>query len=62
MRSGTLDTPAIVGFATALVEATASIEAESARLVALRDDLIERAMAIAPGHPAVRGVAAAATA
>jgi len=48
VRSGTLDTPAIVGFATALTEATASIEAESARLVALRDDLIERAMAIAP--------------
>ncbi|WP_082588535.1 cysteine desulfurase family protein [Terrabacter sp. Root181] len=48
VRSGTLDTPAIVGFATALVEATASIETESARLVALRDDLIERAMALAP--------------
>jgi len=48
VRSGTLDTPAIVGFAAALVEATASIETESARLVALRDDLIERAMALAP--------------
>jgi cysteine desulfurase len=48
VRSGTLDTPAIVGFAAALVEATASMDAEAARLVALRDDLIDRAMAIAP--------------
>ena len=32
VRSGTLDTPAIVGFAAALVEATASMEAEAARL------------------------------
>ncbi|WP_374970039.1 cysteine desulfurase family protein [Terrabacter sp. BE26] len=48
VRSGTLDTPAIVGFATALVEATAAMESETARLVALRDELIERAMAVAP--------------
>ncbi|MGO4598117.1 cysteine desulfurase family protein [Terrabacter sp. 2RAF25] len=48
VRSGTLDTPAVVGFATALVEATAAIESESARLVALRDDLIQRAMALSP--------------
>ena len=48
VRSGTLDTPAIVGFAAALVEACASMESEAARLLALRDDLIERAMAISP--------------
>jgi cysteine desulfurase len=48
VRSGTLDTPAIVGFAAALVEATESMDAEAARLVALRDDLIDRAMAISP--------------
>ena len=49
VRSGTLDTPAIVGFATALVEATASMEAEAVRLAALRDDLIERAAALGAG-------------
>jgi cysteine desulfurase len=48
VRSGTLDTPAIVGFATALVEACASMESEAARLAGLRDDLVERAMQIAP--------------
>jgi cysteine desulfurase len=48
VRSGTLDTPAIVGFAAALAEATATVDEESARLVALRDDLIQRAMALAP--------------
>jgi cysteine desulfurase len=48
VRSGTLDTPAIVGFAVALAEATAAVELEAARLVGLRDDLIERAMAISP--------------
>ncbi|EWT02255.1 cysteine desulfurase [Intrasporangium oryzae NRRL B-24470] len=48
VRSGTLDTPAIVGFATALVASVASLEEESARVAALRDDLIERALEIAP--------------
>ena len=48
VRSGTLDTPAVVGFAAALVEATAAIESESARLVALRDDLVQRALALSP--------------
>jgi cysteine desulfurase len=48
VRSGTLDTPAIAGFAQAVVEATAHLDSEAARLVALRDDLIERAMALAP--------------
>jgi cysteine desulfurase len=49
VRSGTLDTPAIVGFATAVVAATESMEAEAVRLTALRDDLIERAVALGAG-------------
>ena len=48
VRSGTLDTPAIVGFATALTEACQSMDSESSRLVGLRDNLIERAMAVSP--------------
>lgn len=48
VRSGTLDTAAIVAFAVALTEAVESVPVETARLVALRDDLIERAMALAP--------------
>ncbi len=46
VRSGTLDTPAIVGFAAALVDATESMEAEASRVAGLRDDLIERACAL----------------
>jgi cysteine desulfurase len=48
IRSGTLDVPGIVGFATALTAAVDSMEAESRRLVALRDAIIERAMEVAP--------------
>ncbi|GAB3057429.1 cysteine desulfurase family protein [Intrasporangium mesophilum] len=48
VRSGTLDAPAIVGFATALTAAFESMASEASRLVGLRDDLIERAMAISP--------------
>lgn len=48
VRSGTLDTAAIVAFAVALTEAVESVPVETARLVALRDDLIERALTIAP--------------
>lgn len=47
VRSGTLDTAAIVAFAVALTEAVESVPVETARLVAFRDDLIERAMALA---------------
>ena len=43
LRSGTLDAPAIVGFAAALDECVATLEQESRRLAALRDDLITRA-------------------
>jgi Cysteine sulfinate desulfinase/cysteine desulfurase and related enzymes len=42
VRSGTLDAPAIAGFATAVETAVARLDAESARLTALRDDLIAR--------------------
>lgn len=48
IRSGTLDTAAIVGFAAAVVEAVSRLEAEAERLTALRDELIERAMLLEP--------------
>ena len=44
VRSGTLDVPAIRGFAVAVQAATSRIEAESARLVGLRDELIRGAL------------------
>jgi cysteine desulfurase len=48
VRSGTLDAPAIVGFATAL-EITTSLRNETvARVAALRDDLVKRVMQVAP--------------
>jgi cysteine desulfurase len=48
VRSGTLDAPAIVGFATAL-EITTSRRSETvARVSTLRDDLVKRVMEIAP--------------
>ncbi|NMM24886.1 MAG: cysteine desulfurase [Phycicoccus sp.] len=43
LRSGTLDTPAIRGFAVALEHATANRVANSERLIALRDKLIRGA-------------------
>ncbi|HEY8654946.1 MAG TPA: cysteine desulfurase family protein [Dermatophilaceae bacterium] len=43
LRSGTLDTPAIRGFAVAMQQATANREAASERLIALRDKLIRGA-------------------
>jgi cysteine desulfurase len=43
LRSGTLDTPAIRGFAVAVQHATANREATSERLIALRDRLIRGA-------------------
>ncbi len=48
VRSGTLDAPAIVGFATALTASVESMDAEAARLVALRDAIVERAVELAP--------------
>ena len=42
VRSGTLDTPAIVGFATAVELAVTQQAASAGRLAALRDDLVRR--------------------
>jgi cysteine desulfurase len=42
VRSGTLDAPAIAGFATAVSTAVARRDAEALRLARLRDDLIAR--------------------
>ncbi|MCU1536615.1 MAG: Cysteine desulfurase [Humibacillus sp.] len=49
VRSGTLDTPAIVGFAAALAEATEGLAAEATRVAGLRDDLIEQVSALGGG-------------
>ncbi|MDN5766706.1 MAG: cysteine desulfurase [Humibacillus sp.] len=48
VRSGTLDTAGIAAFSVALAECVAGLDDEMARLVALRDDLIDRAMALSP--------------
>jgi cysteine desulfurase len=48
VRSGTLDAPAIVGFATALEITEARRSETVARVAALRDDLVTRVMQIAP--------------
>ena len=59
IRSGTLDTPAIAGFAAA-VELAVKHQAESAaRVSALRDDLVRRVIEVVPdahlhGHPTDR--------
>ena len=49
LRSGTLDAPAIVGFAAAVERAVGEREAEATRLAALRDRLIEGAMRLDGG-------------
>ncbi|MDV3221648.1 cysteine desulfurase family protein [Intrasporangium sp.] len=46
LRSGTLDTPAIRGFAAAVVAATGALDTEIARLEGLRDQLLERALGL----------------
>jgi cysteine desulfurase len=48
VRSGTLDTPAIAGFAAAVHAAVSSREAEAKRLAALRDSLIDRVREAVP--------------
>ena len=48
VRSGTLDTAGIAAFSVALAECVAGLDDEMARLVALRDDLVDRAMALSP--------------
>lgn len=49
LRSGTLDAPAIRGFAAAVVAATETLDTEVSRLTALRDQLIERAVSLGLG-------------
>ena len=48
IRSGTLDAPAIVGFAAAATAAVATRPARVRRLAALRDDLVARVRAAVP--------------
>ncbi|GII79439.1 cysteine desulfurase [Sphaerisporangium rufum] len=59
VRSGTLDAPAIAGFAAAVGSAVAGRDAEAARLAALRDELVARVREAVPdvvlnGHPVDR--------
>lgn len=49
LRSGTLDTPAIRGFAAAVLASTEALESEVERLTALRDQVVERAAALGLG-------------
>ncbi len=48
LRSGTLDTPAIAGFAAAVQDAVASQPARAAALVELREDLVRRVLTAVP--------------
>ncbi len=48
VRSGTLDAPAIAGFAAAVQVAAARRDAEAARLAELRDRLVEAVRAVVP--------------
>jgi cysteine desulfurase len=48
LRSGTLDTPAIAGFAVAVRDAVASQPSRAAALVELREDLIRRVLTAVP--------------
>jgi cysteine desulfurase len=48
VRSGTLDTPAVAGFAAAVTESVKNREAKSELLTELRDDLVERVRRAVP--------------
>ncbi len=48
IRSGTLDTPAIAGFAAAVELAVKQRAEEAARIAALRDDLVRRVIEVVP--------------
>ncbi|MBW8803513.1 MAG: cysteine desulfurase [Catenulisporales bacterium] len=48
VRSGTLDTPAVAGFAAAVVESVNNREAKSELLAELRDDLVARVQQAVP--------------
>lgn len=59
IRSGTLDTPSIAGFAAAVAYSTAHREDSASRLTGLREDLIRRVLDVVPdaisnGHPTDR--------
>lgn len=59
IRSGTLDTPAIAGFAAAVELAVKHQAEHAARIGALRDDLVRRVIEVVPdahlhGHPTER--------
>lgn len=59
LRPGTLNTPSIVGFGAACALTAQTLEAEHARLVAMREDLLARLRAAIPalrlfGHPTER--------
>ena len=59
IRSGTLDMPAIAGFATAVEHAVKTQPEYAERVAALRDDLVRRVLEVVPdahlhGDPAVR--------
>lgn len=49
VRSGTLDVPALVGFAAAAEHVLGDVVPRSARIAALRDELIARVLEVAPG-------------
>jgi len=49
VRSGTLDTPGVVGLATAVAKAVADAPHRASVLSALRDELVERVRGIVPG-------------
>jgi len=48
VRSGTLNTPAVIGLATAVEEAVATAPRRAVALAALRDDLVARVRAVVP--------------
>lgn len=59
IRSGTLDTPAIAGFAAAVELAVKQQAEHAARVTALRDELVRGVLAVVPdavlnGHPELR--------
>ncbi len=49
VRSGTLDVPALVGFAAGVEYVLADVAARSSRIAALRDELVTRVLEVAPG-------------
>ncbi len=49
IRSGTLDTPAVAGFAAAVELAVEHQQERAARMAALRDDLVRRVQEQVPG-------------